>query len=139
MIQGQPAPPVELNLRGKGAGKVVVQLDSLRVSDAAGHPQVRTSLIDVTARRQAEKRLAVSYEQLRRTLCGTVQALSATVETRDPYICGHQRRVAKLSDAISQHWGFPRSSARHTGVGAAPRYRQGGGARGDPQQAGRTF
>ncbi|MGA9756694.1 MAG: HD domain-containing phosphohydrolase [Desulfobaccales bacterium] len=106
VIQGQPAPPVELNLRGKGAGKVVVQLDSLRVSDAAGHPQVRTSLIDVTARRQAEKRLAVSYEQLRRTLCGTVQALSATVETRDPYICGHQRRVAKLSDAISRALGF---------------------------------
>jgi diguanylate cyclase (GGDEF)-like protein/PAS domain S-box-containing protein len=54
VVQGQPAPPLELCLPGKDGVEVAVQLDSLLVPDAAGHPQVRTSLIDVTARRQGE-------------------------------------------------------------------------------------
>ena len=58
VIQGQAAPPLELHLQGEGGAKVAVQLDSLLVPDAAGHPQVRTSLIDVTARRQAHQDLA---------------------------------------------------------------------------------
>jgi len=229
VIQGQAAPPLELHVLANGRAEVAVQLDSLLVPDAAGHPQVRTSLIDVTARKQAEETLretrnyleklldyanapiivwdsesritrfnnafehltgyaaqevvgrklemlfpeasreeslskiarsasgeywqsleisilrkdgdirialwnsanildrdgttlvatiaqgqditdrkqaeeglAASYEKLRRALSGTVQALSATVETRDPYTCGHQRRVVHLAGAISQ-------------------------------------
>jgi diguanylate cyclase (GGDEF)-like protein/PAS domain S-box-containing protein len=58
VIQGQAAPPLELHLQGEGGAKVAVQLDSLLVPDAAGHPQVRTSLIDVTARWQAHRDLA---------------------------------------------------------------------------------
>ncbi len=57
VIQGQPAPPLDLNLLGKDGVEVAVQLDSLLVPNVAGHPQVRTSLIDVSARRQAEIKL----------------------------------------------------------------------------------
>ncbi|MFH1595552.1 MAG: PAS domain S-box protein, partial [Pseudomonadota bacterium] len=55
VVQGQPAPPLELHLQGKGGAEVAAQLDGLLVPDAAGHPQVRTSLIDITARRRAEE------------------------------------------------------------------------------------
>ena len=55
VVQGQAAPPLELNLLGKGGAEVAVQLDSLLVPDAGGQPQVRTSLIDITARRRAEE------------------------------------------------------------------------------------
>ena len=58
VVQGQPAPPLELDLLGNGGAEVAVQLDSLLVPDAAGHPQVRTSLMDVTARWQAHQDLA---------------------------------------------------------------------------------
>jgi diguanylate cyclase (GGDEF)-like protein/PAS domain S-box-containing protein len=54
VVQGQAAPPLELNLLGHNGAEVALQLDSLLVSDTAGHPQVRTSLVDITARRQAE-------------------------------------------------------------------------------------
>ena len=57
VIQGQAAPPLELHLQGEGGEKVAVQLDSLLIPDAAGHPQVRISLIDVTARWQAHQDL----------------------------------------------------------------------------------
>lgn len=106
VVQGQVAPPLELYLQGEGEAKVAVQLDSLLVPDAAGRPQVRTSLIDVTARQRAEEALAASYEKLGRTLSSIVQALSATVERRDPYTAGHQRRVSQLAAAISQGMGF---------------------------------
>jgi PAS domain S-box-containing protein/putative nucleotidyltransferase with HDIG domain len=106
VIQGQLAPPLELHLQGKGQAKVAVQLHSLLVPDAASRPQVRTSLIDVTARQRAEEARAASCEKLERSLSGTIQALSTTVERRDPYTAGHQRRVSQLAAAISQEMGF---------------------------------
>ena len=37
---------------------------------------------------------------------GIIQAMAATVETRDPYTAGHQRRVANLGRAIAQEMGL---------------------------------
>jgi putative nucleotidyltransferase with HDIG domain len=37
---------------------------------------------------------------------GTVQAMAYTIETRDPYTAGHQRRVTKLACAICEHMGL---------------------------------
>jgi HD-GYP domain-containing protein (c-di-GMP phosphodiesterase class II) len=37
----------------------------------------------------------------------TLQAISATVEMRDPYTAGHQRRVAHLATAIAREMGLP--------------------------------
>lgn len=46
-------------------------------------------------------------ERLNRNLHATVDALSATVELRDPFTAGHQRRVAKVSEAIGETMGLP--------------------------------
>lgn len=37
------------------------------------------------------------YEQLRETFTGTIEALTAALDSRDPYTHGHTRRVAKYS------------------------------------------
>jgi diguanylate cyclase (GGDEF)-like protein/PAS domain S-box-containing protein len=58
VVQGQPAPPLELHVLANGRAEVAVQLESLLVPDAAGHPKVVTSLINVTARWQAHQDLA---------------------------------------------------------------------------------
>jgi len=60
----------------------------------------------------AEKNQAVedqkrSLEKLQRTMNGFVQAMSLTVETRDPYTAGHQRRVAELACAIAHEMHIP--------------------------------
>ena len=57
---------------------------------------------DVTARQQAERELQESWAKLQRTLKGTIQAISTTIEMRDPYTAGHQRRVAQLAEAIAR-------------------------------------
>ena len=45
-------------------------------------------------------------EQLRASLEEALQAIAATVEKRDPYTAGHQRRVAQLAVDISREMGL---------------------------------
>jgi putative two-component system response regulator len=45
--------------------------------------------------------------RLQKTLAGTIQAMAMTIEMRDPYTAGHQRRVSKLSSAIAARMGLP--------------------------------
>ena len=47
-----------------------------------------------------------AVERLKQALVGTIQAVAATVEKRDPYTAGHQQRVAQLCVAIGQELGL---------------------------------
>ncbi|MGD8242893.1 MAG: response regulator [Desulfobacterales bacterium] len=47
-----------------------------------------------------------SMSKLENAMNGIVRAIAHTVETRDPYTAGHQRRVADLAAAIAQEVGF---------------------------------
>jgi PAS domain S-box-containing protein len=57
-------------------------------------------------RHAAEEALLMNQGKLRRSLEATVEAIAATVETRDPYTAGHQRRVADLARAIGREMGL---------------------------------
>jgi PAS domain S-box-containing protein/putative nucleotidyltransferase with HDIG domain len=57
-------------------------------------------------RQRAETEVQHSLEKLKKSLEGTVLAVAKTVEMRDPYTAGHQRRVAQLACAIAQEMGF---------------------------------
>ena len=54
----------------------------------------------------ARAELQQSSDRMRKTMGGIIQAMSLTIEQRDPYTAGHQRRVAKLSRAIAGQMGF---------------------------------
>jgi response regulator RpfG family c-di-GMP phosphodiesterase len=54
-----------------------------------------------------DKRLHATLESLRKSLYGTVEAVSRMVELRDPYTAGHERRVALLAYAIGKEMGLP--------------------------------
>jgi putative nucleotidyltransferase with HDIG domain len=54
---------------------------------------------DVTQRK-------ASVERLRNALVGTVRAIAAIVETRDPYTAGHQRQVGDLAITIATEMGL---------------------------------
>jgi len=62
---------------------------------------------DITERKRAEEELRRSYAQLRRTLERTIQVVISTIEMRDPYTAGHQRRVTQLACAIARELGLP--------------------------------
>jgi PAS domain S-box-containing protein/putative nucleotidyltransferase with HDIG domain len=62
---------------------------------------------DVTARKKAEEELKRSFERQKIVMEGTVRAIAYTIETRDPYTAGHQRRVTKLACKIGEEMGLP--------------------------------
>ncbi len=57
-------------------------------------------------------RARVEHEQhatiLRQSLEQSIQTIADTVEARDPYTAGHQRRVGELAVAIAQEMGLPK-------------------------------
>jgi len=46
------------------------------------------------------------HKDLQKTMEGIIHAMSLTVETRDPYTAGHQKRVADLACAIAKEMGL---------------------------------
>ena len=55
---------------------------------------------------EVQHRLHSSQERMRKTMGAIIQAMSLTIEKRDPYTAGHQRRVTKLCRAIATELGF---------------------------------
>lgn len=106
-LQGKPAPP-GYEVRGLRKDGSVCWLE-LHSSPTVygGRPAVQAVFIDVSDRKQAERELRESYETARESLMGTVNALAAAVEKRDPYTAGHQRRVAELAAAIARELSLP--------------------------------
>ncbi len=56
------------------------------------------------------KAQAQSLKELRKVMGGMIQTLSMTVEARDPYTAGHQRRVADLARAIGAEMGLSKDT-----------------------------
>ena len=77
------------------------------VHDRFGRPDSVVKVYhDITEQKRAEEQLRDSLIQLRKNLSGTIQAMAMTVETRDPYTAGHQRRTADIARCIAQEMGL---------------------------------
>jgi PAS domain S-box-containing protein len=63
--------------------------------------------------------LQQNQEQMRKNMGAIIQAMSLTIEKRDPYTAGHQRRVAKLCRAIATDLGFTWSRIQGLRMAAA--------------------
>jgi PAS domain S-box-containing protein len=61
---------------------------------------------DITERKEAEKERHANAEKLQQTLLQTIEAIASTVEARDPYTAGHQKRVANIASAIAREMGL---------------------------------
>jgi PAS domain S-box-containing protein len=56
---------------------------------------------DISEKKQIEAERQENLKKMRKALQATINAMAVTVETRDPYTAGHQRRVAHLAQAIA--------------------------------------
>lgn len=65
---------------------------------------------DITERMKAERGLELSYEALRKSMEGAVNAMAKIVEMKDPYTAGHQARVAELAVSIARELMIPEDS-----------------------------
>jgi len=92
----------------KDGSIIWVSINAHVVKDEAGKIRYYEGTNEnITSRKLAEEELKQTFEKLRRSLAGTIQAMSLTVETRDPYTAGHQRKVSTLAQAIAQEMALP--------------------------------
>ncbi len=62
---------------------------------------------DISLRKKAEEENRSTLVKLRSAMNALIDALALTVETRDPYTAGHQRRVTNLARSIASEMGLP--------------------------------
>jgi len=87
-------------IQGLQDGQPITVEVSNRHIDYDGHPAILGIARDISERRR------ISLAKLQKALDGTVQAVAKTVEMKDPYTAGHQRRVAELACAIALEMGL---------------------------------
>ncbi len=62
---------------------------------------------DISESIKSEDNLHESLKKLRKAMGGVIQAMAYTVETRDPYTAGHQKKVANLARLIANKMNLP--------------------------------
>lgn len=65
-------------------------------------------LAGILQQKKTGDQLQDALTRLRKTLATIAQAMGTTLETRDPYTAGHQRRVADLARAMATEMGLSR-------------------------------
>lgn len=73
---------------------------------------------DITDRKRTERELQESFIKLQRALNDTINVLASVTEKRDPYMAGHEKRVAALSAAIAKRMGIPPETAEGIRIAA---------------------
>jgi|GEM_PF-2553091 len=76
--------------------------EEIRLLEELAH-DLAYGIISLRTRAEHEQHTVI----LRQSLEQFVQAIAGTLEARDPYTAGHQRRVAELAKAIAQEMGLP--------------------------------
>jgi HD-GYP domain-containing protein (c-di-GMP phosphodiesterase class II) len=60
---------------------------------------------------------AFLYEDQRRNFLGTLEALTSSIDAKDPYTCGHSERVAALAGALARAHGLGQDEAERVRIG----------------------
>lgn len=80
---------------------------------------IQCNIRDVTARKRKENDTKQNYLRTQKALEAAIHAISSLAERRDPYVAGHQRRVAELARAIAARMGLTTKQIEGIGMAAA--------------------
>lgn len=109
---------LEMEMRRKDGSSVWTDTTMSFICDTHGQPvEILGVVRDITERKEADEQLQQSFSKLERAMESTIQAITLTVETRDRYTAGHQRRVTQLACAIAREMGL--SSEQVQGIRVA--------------------
>lgn len=88
--------------------KVPIDFSVSPISDINGARSGSVIILrDDTERVNSEMKLKESFVQIKKAVGGIIQAMAQTLETRDPYTAGHQRRVANIAKTIAEEMQLP--------------------------------
>jgi len=102
----------QLDLNASDGSRVAVHLSVCKLSGDEMPEAFGLVATDLTEQQRTDA-IATQLQQterLRRSLEESIKAIADTLEMRDPYIAGHQRRVGQLAVAIAQELGLPQET-----------------------------
>ena len=102
---GETASIYSVRVTNKTGRQVWAQISSVPIY-WDDKPATLNFLRDITLQKVAEDELKQTVEKLRKVTGATVQAMAQTVEVRDPYTAGHQKRVSNIARAIAAEMGL---------------------------------
>ncbi|MCX8110708.1 MAG: PAS domain S-box protein [Syntrophorhabdaceae bacterium] len=92
----------------RDGSKIWVNMNVRAVYDFMGKVMCFEGTIeDTTEKKNKEKMLQESLERLQKVMDDIINALSTTLELKDPYTSGHQKRVTELALAIAKEMNYP--------------------------------
>jgi PAS domain S-box-containing protein len=104
---GEPVKASDVEIIRKNGTKSFNEISVSLIRDSQGKPiGFRGISRDITERKQAEDERKQSFQRMRKALGATVQAISMTVEMKDPYTSGHQQRVSDLARSMATEMGL---------------------------------
>jgi putative nucleotidyltransferase with HDIG domain/PAS domain S-box-containing protein len=71
---------------------------------------------DISPRKHAEENISRMMKKLKKSLMATINIIMLTVETRDPYTSGHQKKVSSLAGSIAQEMGLWKDVVENIGL-----------------------
>ncbi len=93
----------------KDQSPIWIRMSVSAVRDAQGRLVSYHGFVkDITPWKKLEQERQDNITSLRKSLGATIRAMSATIEARDPYTAGHQRRVADLARAVATEMNLSR-------------------------------
>ncbi|MDM8000769.1 MAG: PAS domain S-box protein [Dehalococcoidia bacterium] len=108
MNAGQALESIEAQSLHKNGQTVFLEISGVPFRDASGNVAgYRGIHRDVTRRRAADQQVHETIRKLESTVESVIQAISLTVEMRDHYTAGHQKRVHQLACAIAREMHLP--------------------------------
>jgi len=75
--------------------------------------------IEVDNRKRMQLEIEHNFKNLKKVMNSTVQAITTTIEKRDPYTSGHQQRVADLSRTLARSIGLSDNEVEGIYIAAA--------------------
>jgi PAS domain S-box-containing protein/putative nucleotidyltransferase with HDIG domain len=97
---GETASVFSIRIMTRAGRELWVQISSVPIFWDE-RPATLNFVRDITDQRIKENELTQTVEKLRKVTGATVQAMAQTVEVRDPYTAGHQKRVSNIARAIA--------------------------------------
>jgi|GEM_PF-525898 len=112
LAEGDELPPYKRMLVSKEKEAIPVELHLSVLRDLDGTPTRILSIArDIRPRLEAEEKLRQSWE-------GAITAVGMSIESRDPYTAGHQRKVMQLAVAIAEELELPSETVQAIRVAA---------------------
>jgi len=104
--------------RHKGGKEILCRLKAAKIGESLQDNRVVATYEDITELVETKERLGQTFEQLQKTLSGTIRTISSLLEAKDPYTAGHQERVGRLVMAIAREMDLPEDHVQSLGTAA---------------------